>query len=98
MEGVDITFKNVITKDGKLADITVKDCLVGPTGSATSLRPQIIIHLPKKFKGEVKSGWVDYGGDQYHVTNQTSSGTTAPLITSNTPTRWDRYCIAEIIA
>ena len=51
-----------------------------------------MIHLPKADSSVVDGGFVDYEGESYHVV-----GTTAKQMDANTPTKWNRYAIAERI-
>nr|DAJ28356.1 MAG TPA: hypothetical protein [Caudoviricetes sp.] len=51
-----------------------------------------MVHIPKTSSETVDGAWFDYKGHSYHVV-----GTTVPLIKENTPSRWDRYCIAQRI-
>lgn len=90
MKGIDIEFRNRPNEDGTLSTFTVKDCLVAQNGNPTTSKPQILIHLPKADRAKVGGAWVEYDDSTYHVI-----GATAPSIQENTPTRWDRYCIAE---
>ena len=91
MNVIDVNFKNRPNDDGTLTpSIVVKGCLVANNGSPTMDRPQILIHLPKTFTGEVVGAWVDYNGHSYHVV-----GTSVEQMDSNTPTSWNRYAIAE---
>lgn len=91
MRTTKITFKNRPT-DGGFETVEVEDCLVANNGSPNVRRPQILIHLPKTFKGEVDGSFVEYEGEEYHVV-----GTTAADMDDNTPTKWNRYAIAERI-
>lgn len=92
MTGCDILFKNKPNDDGALSTFTITDCMVAPNGSPALRRPQITIHLPKADKRDVDGAWVKYDGGMYHVI-----GTTPALMNDNTPTRWNRYAIAEKI-
>lgn len=92
MTGCDIQFKNRPNEDATLSTFTISNCLVAPNSSPTLPRPQITIHLPKSDNTEVDGAWVKYGGGMYHVI-----GTTPMLMDANTPTRWNRYAIAEMI-
>ena len=91
MKTTKVKFKNRPT-DGGVETVEVSGCLVANNGSPNVSRPQILIHLPKAFKGEVDGSFVDYDGEEYHVV-----GTTAADMDENTPTKWDRYAIAERI-
>lgn len=91
MIGMDITFKNHPTVAG-FETFTVKDCLVANNGSPNAPRPQILIHLPKTDEHDVDNSFVDYEGYEWHVV-----GTTVQQMDGNTPTRWNRYAIAERI-
>ena len=91
MIGANITFKNHPTEDG-FETFTIKDCLIANNGSPNASRPQIIIHLPKTDKHNVEGSFVSYDGYEYHVV-----GVTVPQMDNNTPTRWNRYAIAERI-
>ena len=90
MTGTDIEFRNRPNEDGTFSSFIIKDCLIAQSGSPTIARPQIIIHLPKSDASPVGGAWVNYDGGSYHVI-----GTTAKSIEPNTPTRWNRYCVAE---
>lgn len=91
MIGVEITFKNHPTADG-LETFTINDCLVANNGTPNMPRPQILIHLPKTDTHDVNGAFVSYGGYDWHVV-----GTTVAQMDGNTPTRWNRYAIAERI-
>lgn len=92
MNGLKIDFKNRPNEDGTVSNISIKDCLIAQNGSPTTSRPQVLVHLPKADKSNVEGAWFDYDGSTYHVI-----GITAPSMADNTPTRWNRYCIAEKI-
>ena len=91
MIGIDVTFKNHPTTDG-FETFTISDCLVANNGSPNAARPQILIHIPKTDNHDVNNSFVDYEGYEWHVI-----GTTVPQMDGNTPTRWNRYAIAERI-
>lgn len=91
MIGTSVTFKNRPTTTG-LETFTIDDCLIANNGSPNSPRPQILIHLPKTDEHIVDGAFVGYEGYEWHVI-----GTTVPQMDSNTPTRWNRYAIAERI-
>lgn len=91
MIGAKITFKNHPTVNG-LETLTISDCLVANNGTPNAPRPQILIHLPKDDPRQVDGSFVDYGGFEWHVI-----GTTVAQMDGNTPTRWNRYAIAERI-
>lgn len=91
MIGATVTFKNRPTATG-LDTITIKDCLIANNGSPNATRPQILIHLPKNDTHVVDGAFVSYEGHDWHVI-----GTTVPQMDGNTPTRWNRYAIAERI-
>lgn len=92
MKGITIAFKNIPQEDGTLVNETINDCLIAQNGAPVQVRPQVIVHLPKTSKAVVKDGWFDYMGDTYHIIGQT-----VPSIEANTPTRWDRYIVAQKI-
>ncbi len=92
MIGTEIKFKNRPLETGGFETFTIKDCLVANNGSPNASRPQILIHLPKTDQRPVDGAFVTYNGQDYHVVD-----TTAPQMDGNTPTRWDRYAIAERI-
>lgn len=92
MIGITIKFRNRPNKDGTVSSFIIKDCLISQSGSPAIKRPQVTIHLPKNNKENVDGAWLEYAGGTYHVTGQS-----APSIAENTPTRWDRYVIAEKI-
>lgn len=91
MIGTSVTFKNHPTASG-LETFKVEDCLIANNGSPNTSRPQILIHLPKIDDHEVDGSFVSYAGYEWHVI-----GTTVAQMDGNTPTRWDRYAIAERI-
>lgn len=92
MKGITINFKNRPNDDGTLSSFSVDDCLISQNGSPTGTRPQILIHLPKANPVNVLGAWLEYDECTYHVI-----GKTIPSIAENTPTRWNRFCIAEMI-
>lgn len=91
MIGTTVTFKNHPTVDG-LETFSIEDCLIANNGSPNISRPQILIHLPKTNSQTVDGSFVSYGGYEWHVV-----GTTVEQMDGNTPTRWNRYAIAERI-
>lgn len=91
MIGTKITFKNHPTEEG-FETFTISDCLIANNGSPNASRPQILIHLPKTDSHAVEGSFVSYEGHEYHVV-----GVTVPQMDGNTPTRWNRYAIAERI-
>lgn len=92
MIGQEIYFKNKPNDDGTLSNIKIRDCLISQNGSPAALRPQVTVHLPKKDTSNVEHAWFEYDGSTYHVIGQT-----AKSMDDNTPTRWNRYIIAEKI-
>ena len=92
MTGQTVYFKNRPNDNGTLSNITIEDCLVAQSGGPTAIRPQVTVHLPKKNTDNVDGAWFEYDGGTYHVIGQT-----AKSMDSNTPTRWNRYVIAEKI-
>lgn len=92
MIGIDINFKNRPNEDATWSNFTIKDCLIAQSGSPAVRRPQVIVHLPKTSDENIEGAWFDYEGSTYHVI-----GMTAPGIAENTPTRWNRYGLAEKI-
>lgn len=91
MIGASVTFKNHPTTNG-LETFTIDDCLIANNGSPNAPRPQILIHIPKTDNHDVNSSFVSYEGHEWHVV-----GTTVAQMDGNTPTRWNRYAIAERI-
>ena len=91
MIGVSVTFKNHPTTEG-LETFTIDDCLIANNGSPNVNRPQILIHIPKTDNHDVNNSFVSYEGYEWHVI-----GTTVAHMDGNTPTRWNRYAIAERI-
>lgn len=91
MIGIKVTFKNHPTADG-LETFSIEDCLVANNGSPNASRPQILIHIPKTDEHDVDGSFVNYEGYDWHVI-----GTTVAQMDGNTPTRWNRYAIAERI-
>lgn len=92
MKGIAINFKNRPNEDGTLSSFAIDDCLIASNGSPSARRPQVIVHLPKASSESIVDAWFEYDGNTYHVI-----GTTPRGIAENTPTRWDRFCIAEKI-
>jgi hypothetical protein len=92
MNGIIIQFKNKPNDDGTLSNFKIEDCLISQNGTPTTSRPQVLVHLPKIDKRSVDGAWFDYADSTYHVI-----GVTAPNISEISPTRWNRYCIAEKI-
>lgn len=97
MTGMDIKFMNRPNDDGTVSTFTIEDCLIAPNGAPTVTRPQVTVHLPKSSEESVRGAWFEYDGDTFHVVGPTQHGTTPQLMKPNTPTRWNRYCIAERI-
>ena len=91
MRTISVTFKNRPTVYG-METFVIDDCMIANNGSPNTTRPQILIHLPKTDTREVDGAFVSYDGYDYHVI-----GTTAAQMDDNTPTRWNRYAIAERI-
>lgn len=91
MNTIAVEFKNRPTASG-FETFTIQDCLVANNGTPNASRPQILIHLPKNDDHEVEGSFVSYEGYDWHVI-----GTTVPQMDANTPTRWNRYAIAERI-
>lgn len=91
MIGMDVTFKNRPTNTG-FETFIIKDCLIANNGTPNASRPQILIHLPKTDEHAVDGAFVAYEGYDWHVI-----GTTVAQMDGNTPTRWNRYAIAERI-
>lgn len=91
MIGTKVIFKNKPTATG-LETFTIDDCLIGNNGSPNTSRPQILIHLPKTDNHDVDGAFVTYEGYDWFVI-----GTTVQQMDGNTPTRWNRYAIAERI-
>jgi hypothetical protein len=91
MIGAKVTFKNRPTADG-FETITIDDCLIANNGSPNASRPQILIHLPKIDDHVVDGSFIEYEGHEWFVV-----GTTVQQMDGNTPTRWNRYAIAERI-
>lgn len=91
MIGIEITFKNHPTATG-LETFSIEDCLVANNSTPNTARPQILIHLPKTDDHDVDNSFVSYEGYDWHII-----GTTVAQMDGNTPTRWNRYAIAERI-
>ena len=91
MRGTRVKFKNRPVPGG-FETFEIDDCLIANNGSPNQARPQIIIHLPRTDNHIVDGSFVEYDGEDYHVV-----GTTVPQMDENTPTRWNRYAIAERI-
>lgn len=91
MIGASVTFKNHPTANG-LETFTISDCLIANNGSPNAPRPQILIHIPKTDEHDVNNSFVSYEGYDWHVI-----GITVAQMDGNTPTRWNRYAIAERI-
>lgn len=95
MKTTTVIFKNKPEADGTVTrEISVPGCLIAQNGTPTATRPQILIHLPKKFKGDVSNAWVDYEDHGYHVIGVS---TKFEPMDPNVPTDWNRYAIAERI-
>ncbi len=92
MKSIPITFKNKPLPNGSTITFIMQDCLIASSGSPTAERPQITIHLPKTDLRDVNGSFVEYDGYVWHV-----RGTTAAQMDDNTPSRWNRYAIAERI-
>lgn len=91
MKGIEINFMNRPNSDGTITkSIVIADCLIAQSGSPTIRKPQVTVHLPKASQERVDGAWFSYDGNMYHVI-----GTTAKSMDDNTPTRWNRYAIAE---
>jgi hypothetical protein len=91
MIGTTVKFKNIPTVNG-LITVDIEDCLIANNGTPNAPRPQILIHLPKIDDHDVTGGFVSYDNQEWHVV-----GVTVPQMDGNTPTRWNRYAIAERI-
>lgn len=90
-----IEFVNRPNADSTITKKTeVNGCLIAQNGSPTGRRPEILIHLPRTFEGEVDGAWVNFEGHSYHVIGTTIQ---AKPMDANKPTPWNRYCIAERI-
>lgn len=90
-----VTFVNRPNADGTVTpEIKVPGCLIAQNGTPTAQRPQILIHLPKKFTGDVTSAWINHDGHSYHVIG--ISERFEPM-DPNVATDWNRYAIAERI-
>jgi len=91
MIGASVTFKNRPTVSG-LETFTIDDCLIANNTTPNAARPQILIHLPKTDERPVDGAFVAFEGYDWHVI-----GTTTAQMDGNTPTRWNRYAVAERI-
>lgn len=91
MIGTTVIFKNRPTVNG-LETFSIDDCLIANNSTPNASRPQILIHLPKTDNHDVDGSFVNYEGYDWHVI-----GTTVAQMDGNTPTRWNRYAIAERI-
>ena len=95
MKTTTITFRNKPNDDGTVTPvIEIPGCLIAQNGSPTGPRPQILIHLPKKFKDDVSNSWIAHEGHTYHVIGTSIK---AEPMDENVPTLWNRYVIAERI-
>lgn len=92
MRVMDVIFRNIPRENGTFQNVTISDCLIANNGTPNASRPQILIHLPKTSQDDVDGGWVLYEGFEWHVV-----GVTIKQMDGNTPTRWNRYAIAERI-
>ncbi len=90
MKGITLNFTNRPNSDGTVSNFSIDDCLISSNGSPTTLRPQVIVHLPKTSTQNVNDAWFKWDGETYHII-----GTTPKGIDENVPTRWNRYFIAE---
>lgn len=110
MKGIALTFtKQVQTGTDKMnnpvnfgIDMVVEDCLVAPISEPASAREQqamaqdrdqVRIHLPKAFDGDISDSDVTFGGKTFHVDSDS-----VVFMADNTPTRWNRYFRAEMVA
>lgn len=91
MIGASVTFRNRPTITG-LETFTIDDCLIANNTTPNASRPQILIHLPKTDQRAVDGAFVSFEGYDWHVI-----GTTTAQMDGNTPTRWNRYAVAERI-
>lgn len=95
MKTTTVNFVNRPNPDGTVLKLlSVPGCLIAQNGSPTGSRPEILVHLPKTFKGTVDGSWINYEDHSYHVIGTTIK---AEEMAGNKPTPWDRYCIAERI-
>lgn len=83
-------------------DIVVADCLIAPMSEPLSAREQqamgqnrdqVRIHLPKAFPGDISDSDVTFGGKTFHIDSDS-----VVFMAENTPTRWNRYFRAELVA
>lgn len=95
MKTTTVIFRNKPEADGTVtSEIAVPGCVIAQNGTPTAQRPQILIHLPKKFKGDVDDSWVNHEDHSYHVIGVS---TKYEEMDPNVPTSWNRYAIAERI-
>lgn len=95
MKTTTVIFRNKPEEDGTVTpEIKVAGCLIAQNGTPTARRPQILIHLPKTFKGDVENAWVNHEGHSYHIIGVS---TKFEPMDPNVPTDWNRYAIAERI-
>lgn len=110
MKGIALTFlKQIQTNTDEMnnpvtssVDMVVEDCLIAPISEPTNIREQqamaqsreqLRIHLPKKFTGDVSDSDIVWQGKKYHIDSDSVS-----FMNENTPTRWNRYFRAEMVA
>lgn len=110
MKGIALTFvKQIQTGTDKMnnpvnstVEMVVEDCLIAPIIEPASAREQqamqqnrvqVRIHLPKAFDADVSDSDVTFGGKTFHVDSDS-----VVFMNENTPTRWNRYFRAELVA
>ena len=110
MKGVTITFlKKIQTATDEMnnpvhttIDMSVDDCLIAPITEPASIREQqamtqsrdqLRVHLPKLFTGDVSNSDFVWGGKKFHLDSDS-----VVFMNENTPTRWNRYFRAELVA
>lgn len=95
MRTITVEFRNKPNDNGTVTDIiSVEGCLIAQNGTPTATRPEILIHLPRAFKGDVDGAFVNFEDHSYHVIGTTIQ---AEAMNPNVPTPWNRYVIAERI-
>lgn len=110
MRGIPLTFKKDIQAGtdkmnnpiNSTIDIVVDDCLIAPITEPTNAREQqamsqsivqVRIHLPKVFDADVSDSVVTFGGKTFRIDSDS-----VVFMNENTPTRWNRYFRAELVA
>jgi len=110
MKGISLTFTKQQQTDvdemnnpiNEQYELVVDDCLIAPISEPTNAREeqamrqsreQLRIHLPKVFSGDISDSDVVWQGRVFHIDSDS-----VVFMLENTPTRWNRYFRAELVA